>query len=96
MDLNSIFDGIGTQILCLVLTLLLGGVGGYFVGVFRTVNQKQRAGNGAKQIQRSSIGLDDESNRNKKSKKISESVIIQKQTAGDNANQSQVGNMKNE
>ena len=95
MDLNSIFDGIGTQLICGFFGLLIGGVGGYFLGVFRSINQKQKAGDGARQKQSAVIGVESDFEGKKKSNRIIESVVVQKQCAGDNSSQTQVGEIKN-
>lgn len=47
------FDGIGTAIITLIVGLFTGGAVGYRVGIKKTnkINQKQKAGNNASQIQ---------------------------------------------
>lgn len=51
------FDGLGTTIISLIIGLLTGGTIGYRIGIKKTnkVNQKQKAGDNASQIQ---IGRD--------------------------------------
>lgn len=46
-----IFDGIGTEIISLLLGLLGGGAIGYRIGVRNKVSQRQKGGNNAKQVQ---------------------------------------------
>ena len=48
-----IFEGIGTAIITLILGLITGGAIGYRIGIKNTtkVNQKQKAGDNATQIQ---------------------------------------------
>lgn len=48
-----IFDGIGTAIVTLIVGLLTGGSIGYRIGIKKTnkINQRQKAGNKASQIQ---------------------------------------------
>ena len=45
------FDGIGTAIVSAVIGLLIGGIGGYSIGVNKTNKMKQKAGDKAKQTQ---------------------------------------------
>ena len=48
-----VFDGIGTEIVCSIISLVVGGLGGgllgYKIGVKKKVKQKQRAGDGCRE-----------------------------------------------
>ena len=46
-----IFDGIGTAFVSAIVGLIIGGVGGYYIGVRKTNKMKQKAGNHANQTQ---------------------------------------------
>jgi hypothetical protein len=46
-----IFDGIGTQIVSLVIGLIGGGAIGYRVGINANISQHQKAGDKVSQIQ---------------------------------------------
>lgn len=47
------FEGLGTALITLILGLLTGGTIGYRIGIKKTIkiNQKQKAGDNASQIQ---------------------------------------------
>lgn len=58
MDINSIFDGIGTEIISCIIGLLFGGAGGIGIGYKIAINknkQKQKARDNANQTQIGSI-----------------------------------------
>lgn len=76
MDFNTIFDGWGTELIGILIGLFLTGVGIWYYKKGR-VNQKQKAGDYAKQKQ--------------EVKKGDEKKIRQKQKAGDNSEQTQIG-----
>lgn len=86
-----IFSGIGTEGISVVVSLIIGvlggGVAGYKIGVKRTTKQKQVAGDDSFQKQELKI----------KAKDISQSVVKRKTTikqtqkAGSNASQTQIG-----
>ncbi|MBP5346665.1 MAG: hypothetical protein J6Y99_10680 [Bacteroidales bacterium] len=76
MDINTIFDGWGTELLSILIGLILVGTGCHYYKNGK-IKQKQMAGNNATQKQEA---------RSTKGKKVS-----QDQDAGDNANQSQIG-----
>ena len=77
MDLNTIFDGWGTELVVLLVGLLFtGGVGFVFYKKGK-ICQKQKARDFAKQKQ--------------EVKDSQEKNICQKQKAGDNAEQTQIG-----
>lgn len=46
-----IFNGIGTEIISVIIGLFIGGVGGYSIGIRKTNNMKQKAKNNANQTQ---------------------------------------------
>lgn len=46
-----IFDGVGTEIISLIIGLLTGAGVGYRIGIKSSVKQKQIAGNNSSQIQ---------------------------------------------
>lgn len=84
------FDGIGTELIILVIGVIIGGGIAYKIGVNRNGLQKQVAKNGAKQKQKLII--------DNPNKECSEGGINgnlrQVQKAKNNAKQSQVGNIK--
>lgn len=49
--MDSIFDGIGTEIISLVVGLCSGGLIGYRIGIKNKVSQNQKAGNNSNQTQ---------------------------------------------
>lgn len=51
IDINSIFDGIGTAIITFVLGLLFGGTAGYKIAIKKNLKQKQKAGDHSTQAQ---------------------------------------------
>lgn len=50
-----VFDGIGTELISLVIGTLGGGAIGYRIGKKNKVKQKQKAGDNSKQIQIGSV-----------------------------------------
>lgn len=46
-----IFEGIGTEVLVGLVSLLVGGGAGYYIGVKTTIKQKQKAKDNAQQVQ---------------------------------------------
>ena len=76
MDLNTIFDGWGTELVSILVGLLSAGIGYWFYKNGK-ICQKQKAGNNAKQKQEVKDSL--------------EKSIFQKQEAGDNSEQIQIG-----
>lgn len=76
MDLNTIFDGWGTELVSVLVGLLAVGIGYRFYKNGK-ICQKQKAGNNAKQKQEIKDSL--------------EKSISQKQEAGDNSEQTQIG-----
>jgi len=54
MNMEWIFDGIGSELISVLIGLAIGGGAGYYIGVTNTTNkikQKQKAGDNAKQEQ---------------------------------------------
>ena len=77
MELSTIFDGWGTELVVLLVGLLFtGGVGFVFYKKGK-INQKQKARDFAKQKQE----VEDSQEKN----------VCQKQKAGNNAEQTQIG-----
>ena len=76
MDIKTIFDGWGTELISILIGLCLTGVGIWFYKKGR-VCQKQIAGNHAKQKQKVKNG--------------DEKIVLQKQVAGDDSEQTQIG-----
>lgn len=91
------FDGLGTELVSMIVGLLLGagagGIAGYKIGINKSVlKQNQKAGTNSKQKQIgksvagvSEDGLDIESNNSK---------IKQNQKAGNEAVQTQIGGIR--
>lgn len=50
-----IFDGIGTEIISLIISFLGGGFIGYKIGIKNKISQRQKGGNHASQTQIGSI-----------------------------------------
>ena len=46
-----IFDGIGTVFVSATIGLIIGGIGGYSIGVRKTNKMKQKSGDNANQTQ---------------------------------------------
>ena len=83
-----LFDGIGSTILGLIISFIVGGIGGFALGRFSKSKQLQKAGKNAKQNQSMEI----ENEKLFKKKKMKENnTVIQKQFAGDKAEQTQTG-----
>ncbi len=59
--ISWIFDGIGTQIVGIIIGLLLGGAGGgvigYRIGSKNKIKQKQKAGNNSNQVQVGNVSV---------------------------------------
>ena len=51
MDITWIFDGIGTEIIILIVGGFVGGFAGYKIGVNHTLKQQQKAGDNSTQTQ---------------------------------------------
>ena len=91
-----IFDGIGTEIIGIVISLIIGALGGgavgYKFGIKRTAKQKQTAGDDAEQKQELHVGKSDVKDNSSKSK----TNIKQIQRAGNNAVQTQIGRINDD
>ena len=91
-----IFDGIGTEIIGIVISLIIGALGGgavgYRIGIKRTAKQKQTAGDDTEQKQELHIGKSDVKENSSKSK----TNIKQIQRAGNNAVQTQIGGINDD
>lgn len=87
-----IFDGIGTEIVSLIIGIFSGGLVGYRMGVSSKGKQKQKAKSYARQKQNMNIKGSMENNGNNGIK----SNYKQIQKAGDGAFQSQIGRINNE
>lgn len=85
------FDGIGTEIIGIIVSLLVGAIGGgavgYRIAIKRTTNQRQCAGNDSEQRQELQITKKENDVHLSKNK----TSIKQIQKAGDNAVQVQIG-----
>lgn len=94
--MDWIFDGIGTEIISIIISLIVGSIGGgaigYKFGIKRNSKQKQVAGNDSKQRQELKIGVNDIGTVSSKNK----STIKQSQKAGDNAIQTQIGGINDD
>ena len=70
MDFNSVFDGIGTELISILIGIILGGIGGYFIGVIKNSKQTQTAHDNAIQNQSTFVENNSINNKKNKSKKI--------------------------
>lgn len=86
-----IFDGIGTELIGLVIGAIVTGIVGYKICIKNRSKQVQKATNNAQQNQTVKIGTSDEKVN---SAKIS-SKLNQVQKAGDSAVQTQIGGINN-
>ena len=63
-NLSWVFDGIGTEIVCTIVSLIVGAVGGgvvgYRIGVKNRIEQIQKGKENAKQQQIGSINIHNE------------------------------------
>ena len=87
---NWAFDGIGTEIISLIIGLIVGGISGYAIGKSTKSRQTQSAGNNSKQKQ--VFTVDNGSNPSNKAKE--KNNVHQIQNAGDNAVHTQIGGVK--
>lgn len=76
MDINNLFDGLGTELISIIIGLLFAG-GAFVCYKNGKIIQKQKAGNNAKQKQE--VRNSDEKN------------VYQEQDAGDDSKQIQIG-----
>jgi len=60
-NISWIFDGIGTQIISVIVGLIIGGAGGGFVGYRigskNKIKQNQKAGNNSDQVQIGNVSI---------------------------------------
>lgn len=94
------FDGLGTQIIVMVTTIIIGGCGGGIIGYRVGINkksssQKQKAMDGAKQEQKAILNSNPEDSQSDVVK-INKDILKQKQQAGNNAAQMQTGEIHHE
>lgn len=87
-----VLDGIGTELISLLIGSLGGGLVGYKIGIRNKSKQKQKAGSSSKQIQTLNIDV----NSSKQSGAHCVTNISQVQKAGKNSVQEQNGGFKNE
>ena len=50
-NISWVFDGLGTEILSLIVSFISGGAIGYKIGIHNKVKQSQKAGNNSNQTQ---------------------------------------------
>ncbi len=87
-----LFDGIGTEVVSIIAGIILGGIGGFFIGRYTKSKQIQKAKDGAKQKQ--TIAINDDSSFEQKNAKR-KIISVQKQKAGNNSEQVQMGSVNN-
>lgn len=94
--MDWIFDGIGTEIVGIVISLIIGAIGGgtvgYKIGIKRSSSQKQSAGDDSEQKQELQIGKDYVGINSSKSK----TSLKQSQKAGNGSVQTQIGGINND
>lgn len=90
------FNGLGTEIIVLIIGLLGGGFAGYKIGIKKNlISQKQEAKENAEQNQKSSLNITNKKVCSAKSE-IEINNLSQKQSAGNNAAQTQIGEINHE
>jgi hypothetical protein len=85
------FDGIGTEIVRLVIGAFVGGLVGFHIGKRSKLHQSQKGGQRTKQTQ---IGSS-ENNGIAERKTTNQALVKQSQIVGDNSEQFQSGGSKN-
>lgn len=88
--LKWIFDGIGTELLSLVIGGIAGGFAGYKIGIRKNGKQTQKAKSGAKQRQEMLIN----SEASVDGKTGVQNRVSQTQKAGKNSEQVQIGRIE--
>lgn len=86
-----IFDGVGTELISLVVGIITGGFTGYKIGIKKSGKQTQIAKSGSKQRQE----MIADNNATIEGKSKVQNSIIQTQKAGRNSEQVQIGGVKN-
>lgn len=90
------FDGIGTEIVGIVISLIISAIGGgavgYKIGIKRTLSQEQSAGEDSEQRQELQIGKNDVGTNSSKSK----TNLKQSQKAGNGSVQTQIGGINDD
>lgn len=81
---NNFFDGLGTELVSVLIGLFVGGIGGYYVCKHK-IKQSQNGGDKSKQRQKAEINSICEGTFTEKSN------ITQKQKGGNGADQEQIG-----
>lgn len=90
------FDGLGTELLSLIIGATAGSFIGYRIGVKKNkLSQTQHGGEGSKQEQKGKIGDKSKSISEGNAVSMDKSKLIQTQKAGDNATQIQKGKIEN-
>lgn len=88
--LQWVFDGIGTELLSLVIGGIAGGFTEYKIGIKKSGKQVQKAKNGAKQRQEMIV----DSDITVREKNNEQNSIRQTQKAGKNSEQVQIGRIE--
>lgn len=88
--LQWVFDGIGTELLSLVIGGIVGGLAGYKIRIRKNGKQNQKAKGGAKKQQKILIS----SESNVESDTGVQNKISQIQKAGKNSEQVQIGRIE--
>ena len=84
------FDGLGTEIISIIIGAVSGGIIGFRIGKRKNkFYQTQKAGSGSEQYQNGN--LVSKSNNDFKNARDSSSSFRQMQKAGDNSRQTQIG-----
>ena len=92
--IKVVFDGIGTEIISLIIGSIFGGVIGFRIGKHKSkVIQSQEAGSNAEQYQEANNTQNNYSNQDKVTQ--TKSFLHQTQKAKDNSKQTQIGGKHN-
>ena len=84
------FDGIGSTIVSLIASAIIGGFTGYKIGIHKKIKLIQKAGNSSEQNQ--TIELNGESDDTNTSYNVN---VNMEQKAKNNAKQTQIGGVRN-
>lgn len=85
-----VFDGIGSTIVSLIASAIIGGFTGYKIGIHKKIKLIQKAGNSSEQNQ--TIELNGESDDTNTSYNVN---VNMEQKAKNNAKQTQIGGVRN-